>query len=80
MTEYNVQIKKARKGAWPIKWHVEIDVGKPFEVDIEKALAQPYRNVLFDGTMTMWGAKRKIAKAIKQDKKPKIQYNYKLVG
>jgi hypothetical protein len=72
MSEYNVQLKKARKSSWPVKWHINISVGRPFE--------EGYRNVLFDGSLSMWGAKRKIAKAIKEDKKPKVQFNYKIEG
>lgn len=70
MTEYNVQLKRARKSSWPVKWHIAVSVGRPFE--------EGYRNVLFDGSLTLWGAKRKIEKAIKNDKKPKIEYNYQL--
>lgn len=70
MTEYNVHIKKDKKGAWPIKYHIDVCVGKPFEPG--------YRNVLFNGTLTMWGAKRMIAKAIKRDKQPKVEFKYKI--
>lgn len=70
MTEYNVKIKKGKKGSWPIKYYIDVCVGIPFQPG--------YRNVLFNGTLTMWGAKRMIAKAIKEDKKPKVEFNYKL--
>jgi hypothetical protein len=72
MTEYSVKLKRARKSSFPVKWHIEVSAGAehPFE--------EGYRTVLFDGSLTRWGANRKIAKAIKNDKKPKIQYNYKL--
>lgn len=70
MTEYNVQLKRARKSSWPVKWHINVSVGRPFE--------EGYRNVLFESSLSMWGAKRMIEKAIKNDKKPKIQYNYKI--
>jgi len=72
MEEYNVQLKRARNSSWPVNWHITVDVGHPFE--------EGYRNVLFDGSLSLWGAKRKIAKAIQEDKKPRIRYNYKVVA
>ena len=68
--EYNVRIKKGKKGSWPIKYHISVWVGTFFEPG--------YRNVLFNGTMTMWGAKKMIAKAIKRDKQPKVEFKYKI--
>ena len=72
MSQYNVQLIRAKKSYFPIKWHITVSTGaeRPFE--------EGYRTVLFDGSLTRWGAKRKIQKAIRQDKKPKIAYKYKI--